>query len=1352
MFLHLFIEDVQLTPNVLRAVQRNIKSKDQQSFEILKLEIIHENQFSEYGVLSKEHKYETLYSFQRTIHIPVEGSAVDPTTSPGEDETHSNYQKFTLTLFALMNKDQQSQQQIKLGNGIITSSKGADKSMDKTVILRNDKFDVIGRLTVTLFYHDSLLDLSENVLFKKPSKDKLDNEKEYAFLLSRKFRRSEVDFPSTFDSRLEDRVIQDSEYYIENLKDKQRVGKEGNVRSNKDFSARKQSPANVRSSSTGKIRSPATTSFDVFSNQKNSTERQSITRRAVTPMSNDRTKYSRSISTQKKRNDPPASSVFQPSRPSHPFLSQQHANSHHFQNTSPEPPKLRKTVMSVGFVHNNWPDPHDNEKQKREYQLRMAEERKSQLLKQIAQEVQNQHERNEFLKKRNLQQKIEETKEKEVKRKKKLTKELKHREHEIKDLQEKLNEIRLQSLLSHHLSPPIKAFPSSSASSSHVKSAEPSSNNKPPVVVSSGKTRAISPAHMKTVNRAATVKELLEKEYRNFFKQKPPVPPSTAEKKKTVTSSVKKKQKKPSSVSSAAKDTPELPLYAPSNPMTRIDENKIKSTDQLKERLKSEKQGNEVIQVSVKRASHPYRRRRSVLEDRYPTTKASDENLTDFISEQFIPSGEGTKVNDNFHFHQVYQKPDNTYFDSDSDFLKLNENYKKSSMSRSDYDDGDNFQDIRHYTSEAADDDDEEELSNKMTNGIALLNQAFSPVVVTGYDRDRKHEDPKTINRGLQEPSLNDSYQSDEYAVPGFLQAMVQSTDQREDDFNASQEYGSPGEMDDEEFERKFQFSMEDGDEDESDYISPSIPFGGEEYREKVTAESSLLLPAKDFDYRDDVFKGKGTRVSDTAVMDGDVVVSSPLDTVEKYEFSLNGGTATLPLPHGNYRGKESPKRSRSRDRVLQQFEKNRQYALRSHGSTDLSNTTSSNSAANTTSASSGSLDTVNANTDLMINQIDAMLARTDKALDQTILETEKAAVGKEQDKNKKDRAVRREDPSSDDDTVEKNIMDSLSFNAKLVSRSEDSSPDDKETVFIDNIQRKTLDKDISESHESPRLSGDFDLGDDVDPQILSKKLEQISSRMNHLLSETTIVSPTASVAKEKKAEDILKSERKLSSEPVFSSPDFVQNGQIDYSKPVRKVSSSVQRQFEKNRQYASSNSNNKGSFSASESESNSEQPLSGMAKGSSEQEVMNGSSTSVYSSPSYLSSTSGPGRVRSIVSQFEKNRRYNSSADATLHKNREVLSSDGSVAQDLPDFDRKEPNSSQGKNGSSIPSYSMKNDFQTEWNSIKHDLHNLEVCDVLIVGYFSFISPFLSSVFKAAIIQMRRARVKLIPLVITVL
>jgi hypothetical protein len=88
-------------------------------------------------------------------------------------------------------------------------------------------------------------------------------------------------------------------------------------------------------------------------------------------------------------------------------------------------------------------------------------------------------------------------------------------------------------------------------------------------------------------------------------------------------------------VSSTVNDTQEQPSYHPSNPMTRIDENKIKSTAQLKAGLKSEKQGNQVIQVSVKRASHPYRRRRSVLEDRYPTAKSLNENLADFISEQF---------------------------------------------------------------------------------------------------------------------------------------------------------------------------------------------------------------------------------------------------------------------------------------------------------------------------------------------------------------------------------------------------------------------------------------------------------------------------------------------------------------------------------------------------------------------------------------------------------------------------------------------------------------------------------------------------------------------------------------------
>jgi hypothetical protein len=1357
MFLHLFIEDVQLTENVLRVVQRNLKSKDQQSIEVLKLEIIHENQFSEYGVLSKEQKYETLYSFQRTVHIPIEGSALQPTASPGEEDSHSNYQKFSLALFALISKDQQ-QQQIQLGNGIITSSRNADKSMDKTVILRNDKFDVIGRLTVTLFYHDSLLDLSENVIFKKPTKDKLDNEKEYAFLLSRKFRRSEVDFPSSFDPRLENRLIHDSEYYIENLKDKQVVGKGRNGRSSKDFSARKQFPGNIRSSSTGKMRSPA--SFGMSSNQVNSNQRQGITRLAATPVSNDLTKRSRSTSAQKKRKESQSSAVFNPPRPSHPFLTQQHAYNHHIQNNSPEPPKLRKTVMSVGFVHNNWPDPHDNEKEKREYQLRMAEERKSQLLTQIAQEVQHQHERSEFLKKRNLLQKIEESKEKEIKRKKRLTKELKHREHEIKDLQEKLNEIRLQSLLSHHHSPPVKVFPSSSGSS-HVKAAPPNSSTKPAAIVANAKQRAASPANLKAVQRATTVKELLEKEYHNFFKQKPPVPPSTAEKKKAVTSS-KRKTKKPSSVSSTVNDTQEQPSYHPSNPMTKIDDNKIKSTAQLKAGLKSEKQGNQVIQVSVKRASHPYRHRRSVLEDRYPTAKSLNENLADFISEQFIPSSENNKVNDNFHFHQVYQKPNNAYFDSDSDFLKLNENFKRSSsMSRGG--DDDNFDVSRHASKNPASetDDEEEELSDKMANEIALLHQAFSPVVVTGHDRDKKHEVMNIDKSALPETSVNESYQSDEYAVPGFLQAMIQSTDRMEDDFNASLEYGSPGEMDDEEFERKFQFSVEEeeeDDEEESDNISPSEPLGSDEPRGSETIKSATLLPVMGLRSQDDVLGNKGNRVNRGVVQNDDVFVASPLDTVEKYEFSLNGGNSTLSTSQGNHPGKESPKRSRSRDRVIQQFEKNRQYALHSNGTTSLSNTASSNSATNTTaSAASSSLDTGHVNADLMFNNIDAILARTDNALDQTMQSTKLAEAGNRQEKANKGRAaIRSDDLSSDEDTVEKNIMDSHSYNAKLVSRSEDSSQSesqkDKESICIDNTQKPTSDKDLTNLGESLQ---DFELGDNVDPQTLSKRLEQISSRMSHLLSETTNISPIV-FQKENKA---VKSD---SGAAAFSAPDVGQNIHLDYSKPVRKVSSSVQRQFEKNRQYASSNSSSKGSFSVSEREINS---ANGKGESSSDQEgvslrsgsqpeMLNGSSssgslTSVYASPSYLSSTSGPGRVRSIVSQFEKNRRYNSS-DTALSNSGQVLTTGENVAKHRSDFVNGQPSSLDDKNGASFQPYSMKNDLQTEWNAIEHDLNKLEVCKLFTVGVFIYLC-FFSSAFKALIIlfQTRRPKARILLLLL---
>lgn len=113
-----------------------------------------------------------------------------------------------------------------------------------------------------------------------------------------------------------------------------------------------------------------------------------------------------------------------------------------------EAPKVRKTVMSVGYVHNAWPEV-DNTIEKKLYQYKLADERKMKLLEELAQQLALKKQKKLEAKKQAKAQAKAQAKQntEEEFNQRKLNFALKNREDELKKLQSKLTRMKLESAL-----------------------------------------------------------------------------------------------------------------------------------------------------------------------------------------------------------------------------------------------------------------------------------------------------------------------------------------------------------------------------------------------------------------------------------------------------------------------------------------------------------------------------------------------------------------------------------------------------------------------------------------------------------------------------------------------------------------------------------------------------------------------------------------------------------------------------------------------------------------------------------------------------------------------------------------
>lgn len=337
MILHLFIADIQL--NSAKSVSKQCTG--------LKLLIVHEDDFREYGIVTHEESGHLLFKFHQTIHIPMKKAHTD----------HDYIHKLHFTVFALFNQNNVSEQAVRIGSGVIHTSL-QDTTITKTVILQVDhpkdktgrltkptaasknrmikevEGGVLGKLAVTFFYNDTAINIGDAVPFPTSGKSSNGGVQEYSFLLSRKLRSKDPDSTVTFDPTVEDRVAKDAEWYVT----EQVIA--GHAKASSD--SMKKSPTSRNQATTNTKSSP------YHDKSQANFSKESLT-------------YSPG---QKKKKSPAGKAKA---------------------NVPVEPPKLRKTHMGVGYVKNAWPEPSAaaTALEKKIYQLQLASEKKMKLLKEI---------------------------------------------------------------------------------------------------------------------------------------------------------------------------------------------------------------------------------------------------------------------------------------------------------------------------------------------------------------------------------------------------------------------------------------------------------------------------------------------------------------------------------------------------------------------------------------------------------------------------------------------------------------------------------------------------------------------------------------------------------------------------------------------------------------------------------------------------------------------------------------------------------------------------------------------------------------------------------------------------------
>jgi len=359
------------------------------SLKFLKL-VINIDECREHSVASDLYLSDNIVRFNQTVHFPVK-----------DDETSIN--EIQLSLVSIHTDVAENL----LGYAKFVCTTG-EHSITKTVNLHDYRGILVGKVPVTSFYYSSAIKLGDRVMFK-PSYTP--NAKEYSFLLSRRFREPHKAKPVTFNDDIEHRLNNEARDLV-----------------SRDF--------RIISSSGAKKKATASTSGTTVGTGKSAAK--------------DSMTYSPGMTRNGAMSDAARGRV--PKKM--PVGGTKSAKSKSKLHVAPaaEPPKLRTTYMSVGYVKDKqWPERSTGAAQRNLYRIQQASEMKLQILKDIAQTVKQKNlrtqARQEAIRHRKMQVEVDEGKLKRV---------LVRKENEIQLLKGTLTHLRLTSALQQDSAPAKK--------------------------------------------------------------------------------------------------------------------------------------------------------------------------------------------------------------------------------------------------------------------------------------------------------------------------------------------------------------------------------------------------------------------------------------------------------------------------------------------------------------------------------------------------------------------------------------------------------------------------------------------------------------------------------------------------------------------------------------------------------------------------------------------------------------------------------------------------------------------------------------------------------------------------------
>ena len=402
MFLHIFVADVTLNCSTRLIAKQCVG---------LKLSVLNEDDLTEYSIFTSQEKSNHLLKFQQSIQLPIsdslrlrsrhdERAERERLLSKGSLTEHTILFRLRFTLYAIYGTNN-NQRTVCLGFGILPTNLN-DETVSKTIVLQESEKSINNRLQG---------EQSVQTIGK--------------LHITLFYHSSSINFGGY-------------QSFFQEGNDNDRV-------------------ANTK-------KSVNEYSFLLSRKLRNKDPDQSVTFDGLleSRLSKDAKWYqdSRVLGKSSKKSSPPSKTFSHPpssaSIPSFLVSTTTH-QSKKAPVANSDVPKLRKTHMSVGYVKNEWPEPHNKETdmEKRIFQLQLMNERKLKLIGQIAKEIEQKYSKKDSqntacsnkIGVRSSHQKREQTEQ--YLQEKILRQQMKRQAQEVKSLELQLTKLRLESALSY---------------------------------------------------------------------------------------------------------------------------------------------------------------------------------------------------------------------------------------------------------------------------------------------------------------------------------------------------------------------------------------------------------------------------------------------------------------------------------------------------------------------------------------------------------------------------------------------------------------------------------------------------------------------------------------------------------------------------------------------------------------------------------------------------------------------------------------------------------------------------------------------------------------------------------------